>query len=660
MPDIKPYQAQESAQVTMGGRRAQASDFFTGDAKAGEGTAELGAALYDYAERGEVTDARAKLAKARADWTVHLQERAQAAPAGDLGFASKFNEDFGKYLQDTGASYTTRAGREAYERGASELSSHFVQAAGTYQARSIGDKLRQDYGELVNKSAMAVYNDPTQFDSTLRSLKEALQDDRMGFGQLGSQRDELFLDAKQRAAVAAVQGTINLNPELAQKQLAEGKWDDLVPVGKRDALNSEIKTAIDAQRFESERLQRADEKARLEKQRAVSAAITDQIILGKATAKDIVKADLPGEEKRALFSFMDAQSRETDDDKRRYGPGFVETLNRIYDADPNNNPTDRDILLRVGNDLTMAGAQQLRTELLGRRSIAGDTEARMKDSFLKGALQQIEKSNAFAMRDSKGNMLYAQYLQYALPEYHRLRETGKSPAEILAPDGPLASAISRYQRTPQQIIEDLRTDNQAEDVFRGINAPPEPERKSFWDDVGDSVNEVLGIQKKPSTPDQPIPVANIHRATRTATRDADGATVYEIDGRWVDAYGRAVRGGEASKPIARTPGAYDHKTGNGALSALLTGKITIEEAREALKDHDGVKPEIDLRKAKLSSYSAMSKRRIFYLDDKWVYGDGRPVPFWITPNREDTERDVRNLRLKLDPLAPPGTSAPVR
>jgi hypothetical protein len=54
--------------------------------------------LSEQKSRDEVTDIHVQMAKANADWTVHLNERAQTAKPGDETFAPKFLAEFDNYL----------------------------------------------------------------------------------------------------------------------------------------------------------------------------------------------------------------------------------------------------------------------------------------------------------------------------------------------------------------------------------------------------------------------------------------------------------------------------------------------------------------------------------------------------------------------------------
>lgn len=466
MPSIRPYHQQVSASGEIGGRRAVGSDFSAVSGREGEGLQTVGAALYEQAERSEVSDAHARLATARAEWTVALAERAQSAAPGDPNFASSFNTDLAKYLEKAGG-YSTPAGQRAYQQGASQLASHFVQQAGVYQARSMGEKAKLDYETVANKSSLAVYNDPTQFDSALASLKSALYDPNSPFARVGGARDELYTKAKERMALAAVKGTINFSPELAQQQLKEGRWNDYLAIENRDALDTEAKNAIRMKQQDAERLKALDEKARKQAEEATSRALTDKAILGTLTRQDLVKAQINDETKRAIFSFMKAGSEEGDRDAKTYGPGFDAMARNVWDGDPSNNPTENEIMLAAtsagGKRLTLAGAQQLIAQLRGKGTADGTAEATMKKEFFQGIEATISPKVFGLPTSPRAQQQYSFYLQWALPEYERLRKEGKSTDEIMGPKGVLTLGAERFKIPMADVFQDMTG-----------NAPPDP------------------------------------------------------------------------------------------------------------------------------------------------------------------------------------------
>lgn len=131
---IQEYVSNERASGTgIPGRRAQPGDF------GGPGLMQLGRSiqgaaqevndaqlmLKDQQSRDEVTDAHVQIAKANADWSLHLNERANAATPGNETFAPKFLEDLDGHLATLGDRYETPNARRVFELGVANIKGYF-------------------------------------------------------------------------------------------------------------------------------------------------------------------------------------------------------------------------------------------------------------------------------------------------------------------------------------------------------------------------------------------------------------------------------------------------------------------------------------------------------------------------------------------------------
>src|SRR3990167_1479117 len=141
MPRIDPYVQQGTAFVRspVPGRQAEGGDF------GGPGMRMLGETIADETynvwrvseeakARQEVTDAQTRLSEFGAQAALQLDQRARTTPIEEHGnFAVKFSDDLEGPLRKLGEKYETRAGQEAFQRGAGELTGHFIKQAGVAQ-----------------------------------------------------------------------------------------------------------------------------------------------------------------------------------------------------------------------------------------------------------------------------------------------------------------------------------------------------------------------------------------------------------------------------------------------------------------------------------------------------------------------------------------------
>lgn len=265
MPRIQEYTQQTDASSAgiPAGRSAQAGDTFALGPELGAAVGNVADKLQDAENRQEVADVHTRLAQARAEWTVNLDERARQTAPGDPTFAEKFREDFGKYLATMEGGLQTRAGQDAFRRGAGDLSAHFLEKAGVYQAQSIGAKAKQDYLVSLDAYRNTLLTDPTQFEGVAKSAGEALNDPNGPYARMSAaDREALGIQTRKELALSMVQGVTRLSPDLAIRQLTEGRWDSYLDADKKAAL---LNSAVNA--HESQLRERNAETERLRKER---------------------------------------------------------------------------------------------------------------------------------------------------------------------------------------------------------------------------------------------------------------------------------------------------------------------------------------------------------------------------------------------------------
>lgn len=335
MPKIKEYTQQIGAGAEISGRRAQSGDLFAIGPEVAQGLGSVAGVLQDTAERQEVSDIQSKLAKARAEWTVQLAERAQSTSPGDATFASKFNEDFGQYLQQIEGQAQTRAGQQAFRKGAAELSAHFVAKTGVYQAQAMGAKAKQDYLVALNSRQSELLSDPTQFQTLLASALSDLNDPSGIYAKMpAAEREKLAVQTQQDLAKSAVQGLIqNGAPELAKRQLADGKWDAYLDADIKKSLADNADVGIRAKDTAAERARLLAEREKKDRQDATMskflARIVDPGAQGGALSDREILADteLTAAQKQHAIDYKLRRARELHAQaQERANPGEVRRL----------------------------------------------------------------------------------------------------------------------------------------------------------------------------------------------------------------------------------------------------------------------------------------------------------------------------------------------
>lgn len=234
-------------------RRASGADFDTSDPSAGrglmaaaQGIGQMMDKMRAEEERAELSDIHAGLAMKRAQWTVSLQERMQAAAPGDTSFAEKFMADLSADLDKGAEGLKTKAGAAAYRAQSAAIAAHFVQSAGVFQAQSVATKARTDYETFVNSSALAVFNDPSSYNSAVYTAQQAINDPASTYARVGGGREKLLAGATERMAVAALQGLTKQDPGQALSYLVTGTGPAAdIPIEQRNGLENDARAAIE-------------------------------------------------------------------------------------------------------------------------------------------------------------------------------------------------------------------------------------------------------------------------------------------------------------------------------------------------------------------------------------------------------------------------------
>lgn len=476
MGTIPIYQTEESAGADIPGRSASANDFgYRGGTSlmtAAAGAGQLGDKTYQIAQEREVSDVNAQMAALRSKWTVELANRAEQTDAGDMHFADQFTQDFQTDLEKLQGGLATVGGQAAFKQSASNLSAHFVESAGVYQAQSAGVKAAQDYKSFLDNNRNALLHDPTQFASVLQDANNALNDPNGPFAKLPKgKRDEFARIGAADLAKSSVQGLIRVDPMLAKKELESGKWDKWMDADTTVVLSGEADTAIRGIEIEKARIEAAQAKARSDADRAAQNGFIAKMVEDPTSlsAKDIVHSDLSPENK---IQFLGLLSRGIDGSKGDLPKGDAATYMSLLSQIHNGTLTDDNALNKYADQgaITLSQLNDLRNEVQGNNTEAGQTESKLKEGLLKVARTAISGTNELLnVKDPKGEENLQRWTAQFLSDYNKKRKEGKTPTELLDPNSPdyLGKSIDQFKRNPQDFMKDLMTDNPFSDLGGG-------------------------------------------------------------------------------------------------------------------------------------------------------------------------------------------------
>jgi hypothetical protein len=465
MPQIRDYTTQISAESDIGGRRATPQDFGAGVGDVlGRGVDDVTTKLADVAQRQEVSDVHAKLAQARATWTVELANRAAAAPAGDGTFADKFQTDFSDYLAQMGGNYSTRAGQMALQEGSAELAAHFTAAAGLYQAKSAGDKALTDYGALLQSNRTTLLHDPSQFDSVLKTTTAALNDPNGLYAKMpADKRYELGVTTAQDLAKSAVEGLIRTDPQAGLAALKDGKFDQYLKGDAAYTLEKQATIAINAQEIQAERAQRLAEKAQKAQEDAIGSDWLNRLqpdAQNPLSAKDILNAPVSTTFKEHWIGMLDRANKPdplTQVSNANATQLFADM--RRPDGDPLKITDTKAIDDKyIAGGLTRTDHDWLVKQFTENRDEQGQRLSKRQADFVASIKNAIDKANPLTGKslDPTGPQQYYAFVRYVDSKVQQYRQAGKDPFDLLDPAKPdflgKPETVQMFQKTMKESL----------------------------------------------------------------------------------------------------------------------------------------------------------------------------------------------------------------
>lgn len=454
MPRIFEYQQQVGAPGEINSRRAQAGDSFTFPSEVGQAIGVVNEAI----SRQEVSDVHAKLAKARAEWTVHLAERANSTSPGDSSFAGKFSEDFGQYIESIDGQFQTKAGQQAFRQGSSELASHFTERAGLYQAQAMGQKAKQDYTVTLDSYRNILLSDPTQFSQVEKSAMDALHDLNGLYTKMpAADREQLVIQTRQQLALSSIQGLIqNGAPELAKRQLVDGQWDSYLDADSKNTLLNSADTGIrgkDADIKHQKELAKEAEKQRIDQ---INTQLNDKFMMHKLTWNDVKNAGLPADgpgSQDHWITRIKQQTKDLQETPAKTNPAIFNDIRERISL-PYGNPRKIDntdaIWKFYGNGLSEADANRLERRLVDDKTDTGQKYSSAEKEFLNNMRPQLDKTTLF-MPDEEGGGRMQAFSTYVRDKADEMKKAGKDPRDLFNPNSPdyAGNAVKMFQTAPQ-------------------------------------------------------------------------------------------------------------------------------------------------------------------------------------------------------------------
>ncbi|HNA69987.1 MAG TPA: hypothetical protein PK473_03045 [Nitrosomonas sp.] len=438
MPRITPIQSQVRSSGPVQVQNARAEDFGGGIANAVQGfsksvekTADI---IGEQQSRSEVSDLTAKMAKAQADFTINWAETMKTADPADKELSTKFLKGYDDYMSKIGEGVSTEDGKNYFVRTNAQMRSHFMQSAYTGQAQLAGIKAVEDYTGSVNNLSNSLFADPSSFE-TVRNMNEKNLEERVRLGGMDRKTAlKLQTESNQKIAEASIRGWANLNPEYAQQQLTQGRYDSYLTEDQKQQMFGEVNAAIRGRQAEAERQIRLKEEERKQAQMETENGFQEKVVNNQLTSKEILQSNLDPRDKEHYLNLIQRKSKESDPSV------FNELLRRanLPDGDPAKLVNEKELVnYAVNGLLSYSDLNDLRKEVQGKRTEQGKIEDQAKTSVLKQAESMLVKKDPLTgLADPDGLVNYQRFVTLYWKKWEEGRKAGKTVEQLTDPSSP--------------------------------------------------------------------------------------------------------------------------------------------------------------------------------------------------------------------------------
>jgi len=345
MPKIETYTSQVMAQ----GARASGEDFGAQTAAAGMnlagGMMDVAQAMHQQEVQQEVNDIQRDMLRARSEWTLQLENRANQAKPGDQTFVPRLKEDMRKYFEDKSQGVKTRKGQQAFSTLAAGVQADFLARGVAVQRQLAGEGAKINVLAMRNDAGNIVMRDPTQRDSVLGQNADYIHN-LPGIDQVI--KAQLMQGAEEYVNRMAVLGQIQRNPDellarinpkdtepgAPERQLKTGDPAfDALPADEQFKLVKQAREYRSAYEQDDNRVRMAAERERKEAQEGQMNSYLTRIIAPNPgdkppTAREIMAdTTLDSTHKQHLVDYMTRRERERSENaESRRNPSEVRRL----------------------------------------------------------------------------------------------------------------------------------------------------------------------------------------------------------------------------------------------------------------------------------------------------------------------------------------------
>lgn len=457
MPKINDYSAPEISAQTGNiqdfGALRQPGEMGRVVQTLGNQTAQFGDALYRRKEQEEVSDLNAKFADAREKWTQDIQDQTQNGTIDTQNMDAKYQDFIGK--MDTGIS--TNAGKNYFTKQAARLRGHVLSSSMRAQAHVAGAKAENDWRQALGSNSAALMNDPTQFKDVYDSSLEAI-DAQVSSGAMPDAVAEKF---KRLTGADLAQNTVRgwskLSPDIAQKKLDAGEFDEYITGDTKQQLYNQIHAQRLANTADSARATKVDEQARKLKSESWKGDHMDDFVNHTLSAQDVMDSpDLNSSEKLRWINMVNANARKDTLTKPEAYNDFSRRL-ALPDGDPNK-ITDSGTLEDAVSKGVITASDFKKLDSFRKKTSSGALMNDNRSRLLRSATGSlVKKDPLMGLQDPEGEYNMMQYTNALHDKEEEFKKEKKPVGSLYDPNSPdyFGKEINKYKKTPDQIMKSL-------------------------------------------------------------------------------------------------------------------------------------------------------------------------------------------------------------
>jgi hypothetical protein len=438
----------------------------------GDALQNTGEFLWKQHEAARQNDAQATLAKGQMDWTNHLAERLRNPPRtadGSLDYANITQDtldEFDKYADGVLERAQTTRERSYLQKELNDMRANLGVRAMTGQAHLAGVAASESYAKVQTSLSSSTYTDQTMLQANLDQGMRAIESQVALHALAPDVEAKLRSDMQHTLTTSALQAELRDRPKWLEAQLK-------LPIDQRDA-SAKVWSQYAGGELEAVFANKAESEVKQQERQAKVAKIEAHQVT--RDAQDKTYSDLAVSIRDGLVGWRDS-TKKVDlgqiADSGALGPHTEQAIalldaaskkDRVFVSDP----AVQLKLYRVAidEDKTPDQKNKIFSEYLGKGSTPSD------DKSLRSIAAGLDKQDSpylkqldFAARKALlGTMSisdiphdpalvkgYTDFQFWKDGEIARLREGGMKMKDIIAPDGPIMSAMPGFRSDRQSL-----------------------------------------------------------------------------------------------------------------------------------------------------------------------------------------------------------------